>query len=260
MREEILVNVTPREVRAALLENGVVQEVLIERASRRGLVSNIYKGRVSRVLPGMQAAFVDIGIERTAFLHASDIARNPHGDQDAGDIETHIRDLVEEGQELLVQVIKDPLGTKGARLTTHITIPSRYIVMMPRSEGIGISARIDDDDERERLRAAMETITEPSSPPGFIVRTAAEGASTDALRADMLFLQRLWEAVEENSASAGAAERVYEDLPLEIRVLRDLLGAETERVGIDSEPVFARMKEFADRFMPQMSSIIERYS
>ena len=260
MREEILVNVTPREVRAALLENGVLQEVLIERASRRGLISNIYKGRVSRVLPGMQAAFIDIGIERTAFLHASDIARNPHN-ADAGEVvETNIRDLVQEGDELLVQVLKDPLGTKGARLTTHITIPSRYIVMMPKSEGVGVSARIEEDDERERLRTAMESIIDVESAPGFIVRTAAEGASVDALRADMLFLERLWEAIEESTARASATELVHEDLPLAVRVLRDLLGSETERVRIDSEPVYTHMKAFAERFMPQKSSIIDRYT
>lgn len=260
MREEILVNVTPREVRAALLENGVLQEVLIERASRRGLVSNIYKGRVSRVLPGMQAAFIDIGIERTAFLHASDIARNPHDTEASDEIETNIRDLVQEGDELLVQVLKDPLGTKGARLTTHITIPSRYIVMMPKNEGVGVSARIEDEDERERLRSAMESIIDLEAAPGFIVRTAAEGASMDALRADMLFLKRLWEAIEESSASASATELVHEDLPLAVRVLRDLLGSETERVRIDSEPLYTRMKAFAERFMPQSSSIIDRYT
>ena len=260
MREEILVNVTPREVRAALLENGVVQEALIERASHRGLVSNLYMGRVSRVLPGMQAAFVDIGIERTAFLHASDIARSRYEERANGEADIDIRDLVEEGADLLVQVLKDPLGTKGARLTTHVTIPSRYVVMMPQSAGIGASARIEDDAERERLRQCIESITDPDSPPGYIVRTAAEGATAEALRADMLFLDRLWSAVEESRAEAGSAELVYEDLPLAIRVLRDLLGAETERVRVDSDPLFARMKDFADRFMPDMSPMIERYT
>ncbi len=260
MKEEILVNVTPREVRAALAENGVLQEVLIERASRRGLISNIYKGRVSRVLPGMQAAFVDIGIERTAFLHASDFAKNPHEETVSGDIELNIRDLVEEGAELLVQVIKDPLGTKGARLTTHITIPSRHIVMMPQGDGVGVSARIEDDEERERLRQCMESLKKADSPPGYIVRTAAEGSTVEALRADMLFLEKLWEAVEESAAEAGPAELVYEDLPLALRVLRDLLGAETERVRVDSDQVFARMTEFADRFMPHMAPIIEHYT
>ncbi len=260
MREEILVNVTPREVRAALLENGVLQEVLIERASRRGLISNIYNGRVSRVLPGMQAAFIDIGIERTAFLHASDIAPNRQDEPVSGDIEVNIRDLIDEGAELLVQVLKDPLGTKGARLTTHITIPSRYLVMMPRSEGVGVSARIEDDEERERLRQCVESIADPDSLPGYIVRTAAEGATVEALRADVLFLTKLWEAVDESATTAGPAELVYEDLPLAVRVLRDLLGAETERVRVDSDQVFAGMTEFADRFMPQMSPMIEHYS
>ena len=260
MREELLVNVTPREVRAALLENGVLQDVLIERANRRGLVSNIYKGRVSRVLPGMQAAFVDIGIERTAFLHASDISQNPHEETVSADVELNIRELVDEGAELLVQVLKDPLGTKGARLTTHITIPSRYLVMMPQSEGVGVSARIEGDEERGRLRQCMESITEPKTSPGYIVRTAAEGATVEALRADMIFLQRLWDAVAESAAGAGPAELVYEDLPLEVRVLRDLLGAETERVRIDSDQVFAQMKAFADRFVPHMAPMVEHYT
>ncbi len=260
MREEILVNVTPREVRAALLENGVLQEALIERDSHRGLVSNLYMGRVSRVLPGMQAAFIDIGIARTAFLHASDIAGSRHEERANGETDINIRDLVEEGSDLLVQVLKDPLGTKGARLTTHVTIPSRYVVMMPQSAGIGISARIEDDAERERLRQCIESITDPDSPPGYIVRTAAEGATAEALRADILFLERLWAAIEESRAEAGSAELVYEDLPLAVRVLRDLLGAETERVRVDSDPLFARMKDFADRFMPDMSPMIERYT
>ncbi len=259
MREEILVNVTPREVRAAVLENGVLQEVLIERASRRGLVSNIYHGRVSRVLPGMQAAFVDIGIERTAFLHAADIAPNPHEETASGDIELKIRDLVEENAELLVQVLKDPLGTKGARLTTQITIPSRYIVMMPLRGGVGVSARIENDEERERLRQCVESVTDPDSPPGYIVRTAAEGAAAEALKADMLFVEKIWAAVEESAAGAGSAEFVYEDLPLPLRVLRDLLGAETERVRIDSDQEFARMTEFAERFMPHRVPILEHY-
>jgi ribonuclease G len=260
VREELLINVTPREVRAALLENGVLQEVVIERASRRGLVSNIYKGRVSRVLPGMQAAFIDIGIERTAFLHASDIARNPHKDSNGDDVDINIRELIDEGSNVLVQVLKEPIGTKGARLTTHITIPSRYLVMMPHSDGVGVSARIEDDAERERLRQCVESVVDTSSPPGYIVRTAAEGASSEALRADMLFLERLWRAVEESAAAAGSAELVHEDLPLEIRVLRDLLGAETERVRVDSHSVYARMKNFADRFVPNLSPVIGHYT
>jgi ribonuclease G len=259
VKEEILINVTPREMRAALVENGVLQEILIERASRRGLISNIYNGRVSRVLPGMQAAFIDVGLERTAFLHASDIACDT--EQLAGrNGEPNIRDVVTEGGELLVQVLKDPLGTKGARLTTHVTIPSRYLVMLPKGSGIGISARIEDEGERDRLRQLMDAIISPPTRAGYIVRTAAEGASLDALRADMLFLQKLWEAIEEASSSAKPGALVYEDLPLPLRVLRDLLGPEVERVRVDSETEHGRMKEFADRFMPHMAPTIELYA
>ncbi|PZN34929.1 MAG: Rne/Rng family ribonuclease, partial [Proteobacteria bacterium] len=201
MTAEILVNVSPREVRAALVENGVLQEIFIERANRRGLISNIYKGRVSRVLPGMQAAFVDIGLERTAFLHASDIvhpAVGENGNTDppiSEDRAADIRSLVTEGGEILVQVLKDPLGTKGARLTTLITLPSRYLVYMPKGRGIGISARIEDEAERQRLREADGLFVKPEESGGYIVRTAAEGASPDALRADMLFLQKLWAVI-----------------------------------------------------------------
>src|SRR5690606_6338157 len=171
VKEEILINVTPRETRAALVENGVLQEIVIERSSRRGLISNIYNGRVSRVLPGMQAAFIDVGLDRTAFLHASDIACNT--EQLSGrNGEPNIRDVVAEGGERRVQVLKDPLGTKGARLTTHITIPSRYLVMLPKGSGIGISARIEDEAERERLRHLMDAIISPPTQAGYIVRTA----------------------------------------------------------------------------------------
>ncbi len=278
-RQEILINATPREVRAALVEGGVLQEVLIERASRRGLISNIYKGRVSRVLPGMQAAFVDIGLERTAFLHASDVARSPHepgGEARGGtakepaddvperDAELDIRDVVREGTELLVQVLKEPLGTKGARLTTYITIPSRYLVMLPHSDGVGVSSRIEDEAERERLRTLVEEIAsagcEGAVRAGYIVRTAAEGAAREALHADLLFLQNLWAAIEEDAKRAKGGELVYEDLPLPLRVLRDLLTPQTERVRVDSEAVYKTVKEFADRFIPHMSPSIELYT
>ena len=258
MKEEILVNVTPREVRAALVEDGVVQELLIERANRRGLISNIYKGKVSRVLPGMQAAFIDLGLERTAFLHASDIV---HGAEDEDrDAEISIRDLVSEGAEILVQVLKDPLGTKGARLTTQVTIPSRYLVMMPMGAGVRVSARIEDEAERDRLRRLIEDHLDAEVSAGYIVRTAAEGASGEALRADMQFLTKLWQAVEESARTAGPMELVHEDLPLALRVLRDLLGADMERVRVDSEPVYAVMKEFADKFVPQLAPMIEHYT
>jgi ribonuclease G len=260
VREEILINVTPREVRGALVENGVLEELLVERASRRGLISNIYKGRVSRVLPGMQAAFVDVGLERTAFLHASDIARSSSEDAPVRENETNIREFVSEGAELLVQVLKDPLGTKGARLTTYITIPSRYLVMMPRSSGIGVSSRIEDEAERERLRAVTESLIESDEKAGYIVRTAAEGASAEALRADMMFLRKLSTAIDEAAGRAKAGELVHEDLQLPLRVLRDLVGPEVERIRVDDDATFARMCEFAERFMPGLLPRIELYA
>ncbi len=261
MSEEILINVTPREVRAALLENGSVQEVLVERASRRGLISNIYKGKVRRVLPGMQAAFIDIGLERTAFLHESDISRGPDAEQGQAPAPTAgIRDLLTEGGDILVQVLKDPLGSKGARLTTYITLPSRYLVLLPRGQGVGVSARIEDEAERQRLREIMEDIVLPEAAAGFIVRTAAEGASREALRADMLFLEKLWDAIQQRARGIDAGNLVHEDLPLWLRVLRDLLSAEMERVLVDSEQAFARMQEFAAMFIPQMLPMIEHYT
>ena len=261
MTDEILINATSREVRAALVENGVLQEILIERASRRGLISNIYKGRVSRVLPGMQAAFVDLGLERTAFLHASDIAQNPHEETPARNGEANIRDFVHEGQELLVQVLKDPLGTKGARLTTYITIPSRYLVMTPYSAGVGVSSRIEDEAERERLRTVVESMvgTAPGA-GGCIVRTAAEGAPPDALEADLKFLAKLWQAIAEKAALTCAGQLVHEDLPLALRVLRDLLSPDVTRVRVDSAATCERIREFAAHFMPSSESLVELYS
>src|ERR1700748_3539409 len=178
MSTEILINAAIHVSRAAVVENGVLQEVFRERDSRRGLISNIYKGRVSRVLPGMQAAFIDIGLERTAFLHASDIFDPRHADTgiEAPHSE-NIRSLVAEGNEILVQVVKDPLGTKGARLTTYITLPSRYLVYMPKGRGVGVSARIEQEIERERLRVAVEAGLDPQENAGFIVRTAAAGSA-----------------------------------------------------------------------------------
>ncbi|WP_428103406.1 ribonuclease G [Candidatus Rariloculus sp.] len=260
MTGEILINVAPREVRAAVVENGVLQEVLIERASRRGLIGNIYKGRVSRVLPGMQAAFVDAGLERTAFLHASNIAHKPHEEAPDREAELDIAECVHVGSELLVQVLKEPLGTKGARLTTHTTIPSRLLVMTPNGNGVGVSARIADDVERERLRASVERIAPPDSTAGYIVRTAALGASEDALRAEMMFLQELWDSIEATAGRAKAGDPVYEDLPLPVRVLRDLVRPDAEVVHVDSEQVYARMREYAERFVPWLAPRIELYT
>jgi ribonuclease G len=265
MTAEILINVSPREVRAALVENGVLQEIFLERANRRGLISNIYKGRVSRVLPGMQAAFIDIGLERTAFLHASDIvhpAVGENGQLDAplvkGDTED-IQALVTEGGEILVQVLKDPLGTKGARLTTFVTIPSRYLVYMPNGRGVGISARIEDETERHRLREAATQFLRPNEPGGYIVRTAAEGATPDALRADMLFLEKLWAVLCEKAAVARPGNLVHEDLPLAVRVLRDVMSSGVDKVSVDHAETHQRMREFVRTFMPDRVERIELY-
>jgi len=262
-KEEILINVTPREVRAALLENGVLQEIFIERAGRRGLISNIYNGRVSRVLPGMQAAFIDIGLERTAFLHASDIAP-PHVDKPGNGSGTaavpDIRELIRENQDVLVQVVKDPLGTKGARLTTFMTLPSRFLVLLPLSSGVGISTRIEGEQERDRLRTDMEEIlAEDDEPGGVIVRTVAEGVSRDALRADLTFLRKLWSAVQLQCSKASVKTLVHEDLSLPIRVLRDMVSSDVERILVDSVPVFEKMQAFTERFLPELTPMLALY-
>jgi len=256
--KEILVNVSPREVRAAVVENGVVQEVHIERASHRGLIGNIYKGKASRVLPGMQAAFVDLGLARTGFLHASDIANGRQGNECAEVVD--IRELVGEGQELMVQVLKDPLGSKGARLTTFVTFPSRYLVYLPRGNGIGISTRIEDKEEKQRLKDLLETMMDDQQKGGFIVRTAAESADFDALRADMMFLLRLWEIVEEKYERTSAGKIVHADLDLPLRILRDLLGDDMERIRVDSAGDLVEMKEFATTFIPELAPRIEEYT
>ncbi len=258
-REEILVNVTPREVRAALLENGILQEVHIERAARRGLISNIYKGKVSRVLPGMQAAFIDIGLERTGFLHASDIANG--NSPDADDQTTpDIRELIREGSEVIVQVLKNPLGTKGARLTTFITLPSRYLVLLPSGSGVGVSARIEDDEERQRLRGMLEEMLGSTDKPGgVIIRTAAEGAPSDALLADLGFLQKLWSAVQLECSKGKVKTLIHEDLPLPIRIMRDMVTSDIEQILIDSEPDYRSMLAFAARFLPALEAKLVHY-
>ena len=261
MSTEIVINVSPRETRAALLENGVLQELFVERASRRGLTGNLYQGRVSRVLPGMQAAFIDIGLERTAFLHASDIVQPDDAENgDAAPRTDSIRELVSEGADILVQVLKDPLGTKGARLTTFVTIPSRYLVFMPFGHGVGVSARIENEGERQRLREAVQSAVVDGEAGGYIVRTAAEGAASEALRADMLFLRRLWEVLDANARSARAGTLVHEDLALPLRLMRDLVGEGVDRVLVDHDATCDRMREFATTFMPALGARVERYA
>jgi ribonuclease G len=259
--QEILVNVTPRETRAALVENGVLHEVHVERAAKRGIVGNVYLGRVSRVLPGMQAAFVDVGLERTAFLHASDVARSAYAEGDDGPREApDIRTLLAEGQEILVQALKDPLGTKGARLTTHVSLPSRYLVYLPDGHGVGLSTKIEDAAERDRLRACVESFTAGSARGGYIVRTAAEGASAEDLQADMQYLVRLWETVQQQARGARPGQLVHEDQPLAVRILRDLLSDQVAVVRVDSRLAFERMREFCRAFVPHLASRVELHA
>jgi len=258
MQTEILINVSPREVRAAVVDDGVLQDLLIERVSRRGLVGNIYAGRVLRVLPGMQAAFVEVGLERTAFLHVSDIVpREPQ----AGREDPEIRELLHEGQQVLVQVLKEPIGSKGARLTTAIAIPSRYLVYMPRGTGFGVSSRIADPLERDRLREGVEDLAARDSVGGgYIVRTAAEGTGLEALRADMLYLNKLWAWINERAANTTAPSLVHADPGLAVRVLRDLVRPGVARVLVDSEEALSQLSGFARTFMPELAAVLERYA
>ena len=258
-KEDILVNVTPSEVRAALLENGILQEVHIERAARRGVISNIYNGRVMRVLPGMQAAFIEIGLQRTAFLHASDIVKRQNGENGSDEI-PNIRDLVKEGDDLLVQVVKNPLGNKGARLTTFITLPSRHLVLLPNGDTVGISARIEDEGERDRLRSVIEELLdEQGLHCGVIVRTVAEGAEIDGLRGDLKYLIKLWEVIQQRCSKAGVKTLVHEDLSLPLRVLRDFVTSDVDHILVDSEEDFAAMQEFSADFLPDMAPMLELY-
>ncbi|MBI2382720.1 MAG: ribonuclease G [Gammaproteobacteria bacterium] len=272
MSTEILVNIGAHETRVALVEGGAVQEVYVQRASRHGLVGNIYKGMVKRVLPGMQAAFLDIGLERTAFLHVADMLRPQDGGNGATefleengsrrDDEPHppIDQLLKEGQDLLVQVIKDPLGSKGARLTTMISIPSRYLVVLPFDPHVGVSAKIEEAAERERLRTAMGALVQKHHAGcGVIVRTAGEGADEQALETDFQFLLRLWNSISEHARVMPPPSLVHGDLPLSMRILRDLLGTEVDRVRVDNAEEGRRLTAFARTFVSRAADRIELY-
>ncbi|MGM8850271.1 ribonuclease G [Salinicola sp. V024] len=262
MSGEVLINLTPMETRVAVVENGVLQEAFIERSRRRGIVGNIYKGKVVRVLPGMQAAFIDIGLERAAFIHVNEVLPPDASHDSMRDEPASISHLLHAGQPLVVQVTKDPIGSKGARLTTHLSIPSRYLVYMPDSPHVGVSQRIEDDGERERLKSLVES-GQAELPGeergGFIIRTAAEGVGREELFADMVFLQRLWQKVSERRITAPITTPIYDDLPLFIRTLRDVMRDQIEKVRIDSRENYFKLKEFAREFMPTMESRIEYY-
>jgi len=256
MSEEILINITPPETRVAVIENGVLQELIIERSRDRGLVGNIYKGEVCRVLPGMQAAFVDIGLPKAAFIHLSDLC--------AKDLEKKGSEIIEhylhEGQPIVVQVVKDSLGSKGARLTTEISIPSRYQVYMPYANNSGVSQRIECEAERARLRACLDAFRQEHNCGGFIARTAAECVEESILIADMTFLLKLWESILEKIDAAKPKQFIHKDLPLSVRTLRDLYKEGLDRVRVDSKETYHRLLEFAEVFVPEIVPVIEHYT
>jgi ribonuclease G len=249
--EEILINVTPQETRVAITGAGVVQELLIERAASRGLVGNIYVGRVARVLPGMQSAFIDIGLERAAFLHVGDIRAAE---------EQPIEKILAEGQPLLVQVLKDPIGSKGARLSTQVSIAGRLLVYLPDDPHIGISQKIGDENGRAALRERVRELLPPDEHGGFIVRTLAETASEEELRADLAYLRQLWGAIRERSLGAKPPLLLYQDLSLAQRVLRDMVITDTARVVIDSRENHQKLAAFAEKYMPQVRGRLEHYT
>ena len=274
----IVVNAAPYETRVATLESGILVELLIERGEDRNSVGNIYNGKVIRVLPGMQAAFIDIGMDKAGFLFAGDFvtpqlefdtdpAEEPVIPEEIGIRPAHfpqdtfvppIEGLIREGQHLLVQVAKEPLGTKGARITSHITLPGRHLVLLTWSAHIGISRRIEDPEERDRLSKIVETIRPEGM--GAIVRTAAEGRSEAELKADMDYLVRLWETIRKRSESAAAPVLIHRELSLSLRAVRDLFSSESDRIAVDSQDEYDRIRSFASQFFPRIQDRIELFA
>ena len=285
MNSELIINVAPWETRVALLENGSAVEFHVERPGRPGHVGNIYKGRVVRVLPGMQAAFVDIGLERTAFLYVTDVydhlsefelmlGRAECSEERDDDFECpqdeepetlhytqppfHIEDLLHEGQEILVQVSKEPVGSKGARVTSHISLPGRHLVLMPTMNHVGISRRIEDESERTRLKELIDEMRPKGM--GFIARTASEGISREHLKAEMDFLQALWENIQNQSTNMPIPSLVYEDLDITLRAVRDLFSGDVQRLVVDSRPAYERILKFLETFAANLRPKVELYT
>ncbi|MFH1653054.1 MAG: Rne/Rng family ribonuclease [Pseudomonadota bacterium] len=276
MPNELIINVTVGETRVARLENGVVSEFFIDRANERPVVGNIYKGKVVRVLPGMQAAFVDIGLDRTAFMHASDVVDNLArmeedviGTNITDDVkaaiskkhvksERYIENLLKDGKEIVVQVEKDPMGTKGARVTGHISLPGRYLVYMPTIDHIGISRRIGNDEERDRLKKLIMKIRGASG--GFIVRTVSQGVGDRELKADAEFLMKMWKDLEKKEPSVKAPALLREELDLISRVVRDLFTSDIDKVVIDDQDAYERVLDFVNEYMPRQRNVVELYT
>jgi ribonuclease G len=264
MSEDILINVTPQETRVAVIHSGVTQELHIERSANRGLVGNIYMGKVARVLPGMQSAFVEIGLERAAFLHVADIWEerlNGHGNGEPGKAaQKPIEKILAEGQPLLVQVVKDPIGTKGARLSTQISIAGRTLVYLPQDSHIGISQRIEDEGERALLLEKVRQMLPADEKGGFIIRTMAETATDAELMNDIGYLGKLWQDLRAKSLSAPAPSLLHQDLSLAQRVLRDFVSDSTGRILIDSRENFVKLQAFARGYMQNVLARLDHYT
>ncbi len=273
MSSEILINVTFDEVRVGLLENGQLVEFYVERKKDTSLVGNIYKGKVVKVLPGMQSAFVDIGLEKAAFLYVADIKADIESyapfleeEEETEEIQIQIKkgrqdvpieDLIQEGQEIIVQVAKDPIGSKGARVTSYVTIPGRYLVLMPGLDHVGISRRITGEDERQRLKDIVDEIRPKGY--GLIIRTASEGEDTEELRGDLEFLRFIWENIQEKKDRVSAPTLLYSDLDLVFRSVRDLMSQDVERMIIDSKVEYERIKDFVNTYFEKLTDRIELY-
>lgn len=269
MPNALVMNCSPHEIRVAALEDRRPVEIYVERRKDQSLVGNIYKGRVTRVLPGMQAAFVDIGLERAAFLYVADVVdpRKKERERDSRDstlsevrsdvYHRPIQSLLNEGQEIMVQVAKEPLGTKGARVTSHVSIAGRHLVYMPTVEHVGISRRIADDEERRRLKEILEELVPQGG--GFVARTAAEGRGSDELRADLDFLRQVWNDILSRMESGPAPVTLYEDLDLVLRTARDMITPEVDEVHVDDEGEYERLVRFMRRFMPRYMDRVRRF-
>ena len=253
---DILMSITPRESRVAIITDGELQDIFIERLVARGLVGNVYLGRVVRVLPGMQSAFVDIGLERTGFLHVADLFEAHSEDGETKPIER----VLHEGQSLMVQVAKDPIGTKGARLTTTISLAGRKLVYLPRDPHIGVSQRIEDEAMREHLKELLTSIRPETEKGGYIIRTSAEeGATAEEFEQDMAYLGRLWKEIRASRDTKSAPSLLYQDLSLAQRVLRDMVHQTTDAIEVDDEKSYAELVEFAERFVPDVRGHLKLY-
>jgi ribonuclease G len=264
-KNEILINANPFEIRVALIAGGRLVEFYVERAKDRGISGNVYKGRVVRVLPGMQSAFIDIGLQRTAFLHVSDL-REPFDEAEEEEEArrpssvTRIQDMLKEGHEVLVQASKEPMGTKGARVTSYVSLPGRYLVLMPTYDRVAISRRISSDKERRRLKEMVYDLRSSLGEGcGFIIRTVCEGMETQDIRADMEFLVRLWQSILRKKDTSPTPSALYEEPDLTLRTIRDIFTNDVERLVIDSKEEYERALAFVSEFMPHLAGKLERY-